>query len=197
MIVVVAGERVQEMLAGGAGPVLSGVERCPGCGGPVGPWGSYRRRVRWGGRVCGLRLSRCRCRVCGATHALLPAFLVARRIDLASVIGMALVMGAAGRGHRPVAAAAGVPETTARGWLRRLRARAAGLRALFAALAWDLGAAAARAPPPGGVLGWLLEAVTAAHLAAAQRLGAGVAGCVWSFSSATSGGLWMSNTPAP
>lgn len=118
-------------------------------------------------------------------------------MDLASAIGLALVMAAAGRGHRPVAAAAGVPETTARGWLRRLRARAAWLRMWFARLAWELGGQTARAPPSGEVLAWLLEAITAAHTAARERLGAGVAACVWSFSSAASGGRWLSNTDAP
>jgi hypothetical protein len=197
VIVVVPGERVEVMLRAGVGPVLSGVERCPRCGGPLGRWGSYRRLVRWGGRIGWLRVGRCRCRGCGVTHALLPAFLVARRVDLASAIGAALAMAAMGRGHRPIAVAAGVPETTARGWLRRLRARAAWLRALFARLAWELGGQTARAPPPGGVLAWLLDAITAAHRAAEKRLGAGVAECVWSFSSATSGGMWLSNTDVP
>ena len=35
----------------------------------------------------------------------------------------------AGHGHRPIAAALGVPAGTVRGWLRRLRARAGQLRA--------------------------------------------------------------------
>jgi len=87
---------------------------------------------------------RCRCATCRASHALLPAFLVAGRMDFASAIGTALAMGAVGRGHRPTAALLGVPETTVRGWLRRLRARAAGLRALFVRLALQLGAQAGR-----------------------------------------------------
>ena len=118
-------------------------------------------------------------------------------MDLASAIGTALGMGAAGRGHRPVAALLGVPETTVRGWLRRLRARAAGLRALFVGLALRLGARTGRSPPPEGVLGWLLDAITTAHRVAREQLGAAVAGCVWSFSSAVSGGLWLANTDAP
>jgi len=128
---------------------------------------------------------------------LLPAFLIARRIDLASAIGVALAMAAARRGHRPIAVAVGVAETTARGWLRRLRVRAAWLRMGFARLAWELGGQTARAPPSGEVLAWLLDAIVAAHGAARERFGEGVAQCVWSFSSATSGGLWMSNTDAP
>lgn len=140
---------------------------------------------------------RCRCATCRVSHALLPAFLVAGRMDLASAIGTALGMGAAGRGYRPIAVLLGAPETTVRGWLRRLRARAAGLRALFVRLALRLGAQTGRSPPPEGVLAWLLDAITTAHRVAREQLGAAVAGCVWSFSSAASGGLWLANTDAP
>lgn len=185
------------MLVAGVGPELSGAERCPGCGGRLGRWGSYRRPVRWGAGRGVLRVRRGVCRRCASTHALLPAFLVARRIDLASAIGMALAMAGGGRGHRPIAAALGVPESTVRGWLRRLRARAVALRALFVRLAWELGAAAGRSPPPQDVLAWLVEAIAGAHAAARERLGAGVAECVWSFSSATSGGAWLANTDVP
>lgn len=184
------------MLRGGEGPGLAG-ERCPCCDGRLTGWGSYLRLVRWGARVMAFGVRRCRCGTCLVSHALLPAFLVAGRMDLASAIGTALGMGAAGRGHRPVAALLGLPETTVRGWLRRLRARAAGLRALFVRLALQLGAQTGRSPPPEGVLAWLLDAIATAHRVARERLGATVAQCVWSFSSAVSGGAWLANTHAP
>ena len=184
------------MLRRGEGPGLAG-ERCPGCDGRLARWGCYLRLARWGAQVLAFGVRRCRCAACGVSHALLPAFLVAGRMDLASAIGMALAMGAAGRGHRPIAAALGVPDTTVRGWLRRLRARAAGLRALFVGLALRLGAQTGRSPPPERVLAWLLDAIATAHRVARERLGAAVAGCVWSFSSAASGGLWLANTDAP
>ena len=196
LIVVVEAGLVEGMLAAGVGPGLGG-ERCPRCEGRLTGWGSYRRVVRWGAGVTVFGVARCRCVVCGVSHALLPAFLVARRMDLASAIGMALGMAAAGRGHRPVAAVLDVPATTVRGWLRRLRSRAGGLRALFVRLALQLGAQPGRAPPPRDVLVWLLDAITAAHRAARERLGTLVAGCVWSFSSAASGGMWLANTDAP
>lgn len=196
LIVVVEGHLVEEMLRRGEGPGLAG-ERCPGCDGRLTGWGCYRRLVRWGARVLAFGVRRCRCATCRVSHALLPAFLVAGRMDLASAIGTALGMGAAGLGHRPIAAVLGVPETTVRGWLRRLRARAAGLRALFVRLALRLGAQTGRSPPPEGVLAWLLDAIATAHRVARERLGAAVAGCVWSFSSAASGGLWLANTDAP
>ena len=196
LIVVVEGHLVEEMLRGGVGPGLAG-ERCPGCDGRLTGWGSYPRLVRWGARVMVFGVRRCRCRPCGVSHALLPAFLVAGRMDLASAIGTALGMGASGRGHRPIAVLLGVPETTVRGWLRRLRARAAGLRVLFVRLSLQLGWQPSRAPPPADVLGWLLDAITTAHRVARQRFAAAVCECVWSFSSAASGGLWLANTDAP
>lgn len=196
LIVVVEGHLVEEMLRGGVGPGLAG-ERCPCCEGRLTGWGAYRRLVRWGARVLAFGVRRCRCRPCGVSHALLPAFLVAGRMDLASAIGTALAMGAAGRGHRPIAALLGVPETTVRGWLRRLRVRAAGLRALFVRLALALGAQTGRSPPPERILAWLLDAIATAHRVARQRFAAAVCECVWSFSSAVSGGAWLANTDAP
>jgi hypothetical protein len=46
---------------------------------------------------------------------------------------------AGGAGVRPAAVRAGMPYTTARGWLRRFRARAAELGVAFAAVAVELG----------------------------------------------------------
>src|SRR5712691_2982053 len=47
-------------------------------------------------------------------------------------------------GVRPAAAAAGVPHTTARGWVRRFAARAGELAVSFSALAVELGGEAVR-----------------------------------------------------
>lgn len=43
---------------------------------------------------------RSRCRQCGATHVLLPAWCLLRRADAVVVIGAALEAAAAGDGHR-------------------------------------------------------------------------------------------------
>jgi hypothetical protein len=120
-------------------------------------------------------------------------------MDLASVIGVALVFAAGGGGFRPVAGVLGVPETTVRSWLRRARERAVGGRALFVGLLAGLGAGAPRPPPGarGGVLGWLVDAIRAAHVATRERFGGRVSECVWSFSSAASGGLLLANTDVP
>lgn len=188
---------VEAMLVGGVGPVLAGVDRCPDCDGLLGGWGSYPRAVRGRGETRCLRVHRARCRECGRTHALLPSFLYGRRRDLAEVIFAGLRMGAEGGGYRRVAAAAGVPDTTARGWLRRGRSLAELGRRHFAVLAGQLGAPPGRAPPTASALGALLEAIAAAHRAASERFGAAAALSPWAFSSAARGGWLLANTGAP
>jgi hypothetical protein len=63
-------------------------------------------------------------------------FLLERRLDHVEVIGHALVLGIViGLGTRKVANQVGVPMTTARGWRRRFRVRAAALTAVVVAVA--------------------------------------------------------------
>jgi hypothetical protein len=163
------------MLAAGVGPGLPAGARCPACDGELaGRWWGYGRTVRLGGRVARLQIGRARCRRCRRTHALIPAFVVPRRLDGAASLLCALRAAAAGAGHRPIAARLRLPATTVRGWLRRLRARAGALAARLLALAGDLGGAHQARPPPGaGPLGALLGALEALGRAAAARLGAG------------------------
>jgi len=145
-----------------------------------------------------LRIARAICRSCRRTHALLPSFLYARRIDLAEAILGALRMAAGGHGHRLVASRAGVHESTARGWLRRARRVAARQRAAFCALALELGALPPRSPPAASSpLAALIEAIGVAHRAAKERFGAAVPACPAAFSAAASGGLLLANTDRP
>ena len=90
---------------------------CPSCTGLLVFWSGYRRY----GRCQRIFVPRLRCRV---THALLPAFVLAWRLDASEAIGtvIAEVAGAAGR-VRPAAVRLEVPDTTARGWARRFAAR--------------------------------------------------------------------------
>ena len=84
---------------------------CPSCGGVLARWGKgAERRVRLPGepgeeqaRHVVLVPRRARCRECGATHVLLPAWCLARRADAGEVIGLALEAKAAGAGHRVIA----------------------------------------------------------------------------------------------
>ena len=183
------------MLRAGVGPSLSAGMRCPACAGGLGSWGAYRRGVRVGRAVFGLLVRRVRCRACECTHALLPGFVLGRRLDVVDGVGCALQMAADGRGYRPIAVALGLPCSTVRAWIRRLRGRADVLRGWFVALAVELSEPPARPPPDCLGLALLVRAIADAFLAARLRLGPGaIRGGVWAFcSAATSGGL-LANT---
>src|ERR1700733_7518917 len=71
--------------------------RCPSCLVPVVFWSGYWRHVRWQrGVERKIFIRRVRCRACGVTHALLPAFTLARRLDAADTAGAGLGAGGAG-----------------------------------------------------------------------------------------------------
>ncbi len=157
------------MLARGEGPPLPPGARCPRCEGRLGPWPGYRRLVRHRGRTRRLRLNRARCRSCGRTHALLPSFLTAYRRDVVGTIGGVLLGAAAGHGHRPLAAAAAVPASTARGWIRRGRRGCAPTAARLRRYALELEAQPSRSPPGADPIGRLLEPIAQVMQAAKER----------------------------
>ncbi len=169
---------------------------CPSCAGPLVFWSGYWRHVRAAGRCRKIFVPRLRCGPCRVSHALLPAFTLAWRLDVAETVGAVIAQVAgSGCGVRPAAARAGVPYTTARGWVRRFRARGLELGAGFAALAVELGGEAIRpAAEPGR---FALDAVGAAFAAAAGLPGwLGLGG--WRFASSASGGrLIAANTISP
>jgi hypothetical protein len=169
---------------------------CPGCAGPMTFWSGYRRHVRAAGRCQKIFVPRLRCAPCRVSHALLPAFVLAWRLDGAETVGM-VITEVAGRacGVRPAAARAGVPHTTARGWVRRFAGRAPELGVGFAALAVELGGPAVR--PAADVGRFALAAVGAAFGAAACLPGWLALG-VWRFASSVTGGrLIAANKSSP
>jgi Domain of unknown function (DUF6431) len=169
---------------------------CPSCGGLLVFWSGYRRHVREGGRCRKIFVPRLRCGRCRVSHALLPAFVLAWRLDTAGTVGAVLAgVCGGGCGVRPAAARAGVPHTTARGWVRRFAARAPAIGAAFAALAVDLGGQAVTRPAGPG--GFALAAIGAAFGAAAGLPGWAGLGA-WRFACAVSGGtLITANTTSP
>ena len=169
---------------------------CPSCAGPLVSWSGYWRHVRVAGRCWKIFVPRLRCGRCGVSHALLPAFVLAWRLDVAETDGTVIGQVAGGGcGVRPAAARAGVPYTTARGWVRRFRARGLELGAGFAALAVELGGQAIRPAAEAGR--FALAAITAAFDAAAALPGWLAVGR-WRFVSAVSGGrLIAANTGSP
>ena len=60
---------------------------CPLCAGPLVFWSGYWRHVRWQRQERKIFIPRVRCRGCGVTHALLPAFVLAWRLDAAESAG--------------------------------------------------------------------------------------------------------------
>lgn len=159
-------------------------------------WSGYRRFVRSGGRCHGIWVPRLRCGRCRVSHALLPAFALSWRLDAAETVGGVIARVAGGAcGVRPAAAAAGVPYTTARGWVRRLAARAGELAVSFAALAVELGGEVVRPLPDP--LRSAVAAVSAAFTAAAGLPGWAVLG-PWRFAGAVTGGsLIAANAASP
>lgn len=159
-------------------------------------WSGYLRSVRWAGRELRVFVRRVRCRPCAVTAAVLPSFLAERRFDPVEVIGGVVdaVVGE-GCGVRPAAGVAGVPHTTARGWVRRFRSRAVVLAVAFAALVIELGG------DPLGPSGMSdREALSAigAGLEDACCLPGWAALGRWRFASTVCGGaLWAANTTPP
>src|SRR6266480_2253091 len=155
---------------------------CPSCAGPLVFWSGYRRYVREAGRCWRIFVPRLRCAPCGVSHALLPAFVLAWRLDVAETVGAVIGRVAGGAcGVRPAAARAGVPHTTARGWVRRFAGRAPGIGAGFAALAVDLGGDAVRPAAETGRF-------ALAAIGAATGLPGWLAVGLWRFASSVSGG---------
>jgi hypothetical protein len=127
---------------------------------------------------------------------LLPAFVLARRLDAAEPVGAVIEQVAGGGcGVRVAAAAAGVPHTTARGWVRRFAGRAGELAVSFSALAVELGAEVVRLLPDR--LRSAVVAIGAAFMAAAGLPGWAVLGR-WRFACAVTGGsLLAANASSP
>jgi hypothetical protein len=155
-------------------------------------WSGYWRFARAAGKQIWVR--RARCPSCALSRALLPAFLLVRRLDPVTVIGSALAALASGRGTRAVASVLGVPHETLRGWRRRYRARAPTLVSGFTALAVGLGAAATELSGEPERAG--LEALAMAWTQARRRLGEGVVE-VFEFASLITGGELLSTTTSP
>ena len=179
------GDEVERQLAGGE-------LACPSCGGVLGGWGNGRPRpVRMAeGRDVVLVPRRSRCRQCGATHVLLPAWCLARRADAGEVIGRALEAKAAGAGHRKVAELLGRPASTVRGWLRAFTRRAGQVRSVFTALAASLVTDPPLPAPAGSPLADAVAAVAAAAAAAGRVPGVGEV-TRWQLAAAVTCGLLL------
>jgi hypothetical protein len=188
VVLTVNGDRdvVERQLAGGE-------LACVPCGGVLAGWGYARpRRVRvLDGPDAELTPRRSRCRGCGVTHVLLPAWCLSRRADAGAVIGAALEAATAGRGHRSVARLVGRAESTVRGWLRRFRERAEAVRVFFTVLLAGTGPDPVMPAGTAGGVAAAVAAVAGAAVAVAQRWQLVGQVPVWAAASAASGGLLL------
>lgn len=176
----------------------AGVLACPGCRGPLAPWGHARERVLRGehGQRERLRPRRARCGWCLKTHVLLPVVCLARRADVVAVIGAALAAKAAGTGHRPIAAGLGRAASTVRGWLRAFAANAGQIQAVFTALLHELDPLAGPAPVSATAFVGAVQVIGAVAAAARRRFGVVGTASPWRHASALSGGLLLAS-PVP
>lgn len=144
---------------------------CPasGCSGTLRIWSPARtRHVQLpDGQRRRLRPDRARCRACGVTHVLLPAWCLPRRAYSTDVVGTALLAAAQGAGYAQAAAAAGAPTATVRDWLRAVGLSAPALTAQAVTVAGAAGDADACWLPLSRPCSALTSAVNA--LAAAAR----------------------------
>jgi hypothetical protein len=126
---------------------------------------------------------------------LLPVTGLLRRLDLAEVIGQALLARARQASLRQITAELGVPLSTVRGWLGRFTERAALIAGHFTRLAAWLAPGASIPEPRGSPLERAVEAIGVAAVTAARRLGAHSG--PFEFASGASGGRLLCNTNAP
>jgi hypothetical protein len=126
---------------------------------------------------------------------LLPVSGLLRRLDLAEVIGAALLARARQASLRQIAADLGVPLSTVRGWLGRFMERAVLIAGHFIRLAAWLDPGAAVAEPRGSPLVRAVAAIGVAAVVAARRLGAHTG--PFEFASGATGGRLLCNTNAP
>jgi hypothetical protein len=107
-----------------------------------------------------------RCRACGVTPVLLPAWCLPRRAYSTEVVGAALLAAAQGAGYARAAAAAGAPTATVRDWLRAVGRSAPALTAQAVTIAGAAGDADACWPRPSLPCSALTSVVNALGAAA-------------------------------
>jgi hypothetical protein len=169
--------------------------RCPACQGPLTFWSGYPRFVRRAGKCWRIWVRRGKCRSCGVTHALLPVFLLLRRLDPVAVIGNAVSLMVEGLGARPAAEQAGVPHPppgTGGGGIElgRRRSRLPPRRGSRS------GAGSCRGGPPGWNTPPWRPGSRPGGRRGCERPAREVVG-LWRFVSAVSGGSWLSTTTTP
>ncbi len=175
--------------------VAAGTCRC-GCGGRLRKWGSARPvQIRQlGGEIVSVHRRRTICESCRRTHVMQPAAVLRRRRDAVESVGAALVGAAAGLGHRTIAAELGLPDSTVRNWLRRVRNGAGWLYGRAVCVGHELEPDQPRAVPRASRLAEAIDALGFAASAAVRRLGL-VGSSPWRIIAMITGGLLLGPHP--
>lgn len=108
------------------------------------------------------------------------------------MVGTALLAKAEGRGHRPIAAGLGVPESTVRGWLRRIVVVAVRVLAVVVAAASGLGFDFVAPAVTAGPVQAVVELLGVLAASVARRLGGSCS--PWRLAAVLTGGRLL--TPA-
>lgn len=167
--------------------LAAGRLRCPGCDGPLVPWGFAREReVRMRYGVRSVRPRRACCNACETTHVISPAWSVPRRRNGVEVIGHALLAKAQRDGHRKIAARLERPPATVRGWLRAFSGRAETVRCSALRWAHALDPTVVTVPAGSPFANAVAALATAAR---ACKLVLGVDASAWELAVALTGGL--------
>jgi hypothetical protein len=157
-------------------------------------FGFYSRPLRLGGEELRLLVRRAHCRACRNTHALLPDFVAAFRLDGIEVIANALSTMIDGATVREAATRADVPYATVRDWRRRFCARADLLARGFLAATVALGDLIGQVPE--GPAKAVMFAISALGRAARRRFGA-PAGGDWLVANRVVGGHLLATNANP
>jgi len=175
--------------------LTSGRLSCPSCASGLRPWGhGVGREVRLLSGSEQRRFRRSICRLCLATHVLIPEDTLTRRRHGAEVIGAALTAKARGDGHRRIAKDLDVAPSTVRGWLRRFAAMADALRGHFVRWAHAIDPGHDHLSAGGSAFSDAVEAVGVLGIVAVRRFGPRP---VWSLASVVTGGGLLCNTSSP
>lgn len=127
--------------------------RCP-CSGVLGPWGWARARaIRTPAGMVAVRPRRSRCRSCGATHVLLPAWLFVRRAFAGALMWACVLARAGGSKTAAIGSRLRVRASTVGSWLRRVTGRAGWWRQTLMDVLALIDGRVRRFVPAGSVLG--------------------------------------------
>lgn len=128
LIIIPWTQSVESYIALGANVEYAKPDFCPDCGHPELIFWGKRKRFAADSESCFvLVVRRVRCKGCGKTHTILPAFLLKNQVYLVNLILLTLTLVfIEGKGSRATAEKLRLARSTIRRWINRFKASAAG-----------------------------------------------------------------------